>query len=41
MVAVNSNWLFRGVWNLIYPMLDEYMKQKIILCGGINSREYK
>ena len=33
MIAVNSHWLLRGFWNIVWKWLDEFIQQKIILCG--------
>ena len=32
-VAVNSHWLLRGLWNAAWAWLDEFVQQKIIICG--------
>jgi len=40
-VAVNSNWLLRSVWTIVYPWFDDYVQKKIVICSDIDSEEFK
>mmetsp|Transcript_39651 Transcript_39651/g.60727 ORF Transcript_39651/g.60727 Transcript_39651/m.60727 type:complete len:108 (-) Transcript_39651:12-335(-) len=32
-VIVRSHWLLRGLWNIVWGWLDEFVQQKIIILG--------
>jgi hypothetical protein len=32
--AVNSPLLLKAAWNIVYSWLDEFVQQKIIICGS-------
>lgn len=44
LVLVNAPFVLKAAWNIIYNWLDEFVQQKIILCGtksvGKNLLEY-
>ena len=39
--VVNNSWLLRSFWGIIYPLFDEYVKQKIIIKGDTDSSDYQ
>ena len=34
MIAINSNWVMRAFWTAVWTWVDQYIKQKIIVCGS-------
>ena len=34
LVAVNSPLLLKAAWGIVYGWLDEFVQQKIIICGS-------
>jgi len=40
LVIVNTSWLVRGMFNFVYPVFDGYTRQKIIMSGDCDSKDY-
>lgn len=36
---VNAGYFFKGVWNVVSVMLDDYTKDKIVICSGSGKKE--
>lgn len=41
LVIVNSTWLVRGMFNFVYPVFDGYTRQKILISGDGDSKEFQ
>ena len=33
MIVVNSHWMLRGMWAVVWQLIDEYIKTKIVIAG--------
>ena len=40
MIMVNTNWMVRGMFNFVWPVFDGYTRQKILMTGDCDSKDY-